>query len=89
MTPRSDLYVASLARGQPKKGLALRTYAGAGVRFANCVVATDPRERDEFWQAGFRNPVALIPHGIDSAFGESVRAQNLASVFAQWVAKYI
>ena len=65
VAPRGMLAPAALAFSPIKKRLLWALSQGAVVRGAACIHATSEQEHDEIREFGLKNPVAIIPNGID------------------------
>jgi len=55
----------SLLQGKFKKQLALKLYQYTDLAKAACIHATSPMEAESIRNLGFKNPIAVIPNGID------------------------
>lgn len=65
ITPHGCLEPWALAYKRRKKWLALQAYQGAILRSASLFVATANQELESIRQLGLRQPVAVIPNGVD------------------------
>ena len=65
VSPRGMLSAVALAISANRKQLAWRMGQGAALRRAACLHATSEAELEDIRALGLRNPVALIPNGID------------------------
>lgn len=65
ITPRGMLEPWSLTQGKLKKQLALNLFQFNDLKYATCIHATAPMEVDSIRDLGFKNPVAMIPNGIN------------------------
>lgn len=65
VAPRGMLAPAALDFSPIKKRLVWALSQGAVVRRAACIHATSEQEHDEIREFGLKNPVAIIPNGID------------------------
>lgn len=65
VAPRGMLAPAALAFSPIKKRVLWALRQGAVVRAAACIHATSEQEHDEVRAFGLKNPVAIIPNGID------------------------
>lgn len=65
VSPHGMLEPWSLQQSRPLKRLALWLYQGPCLRSAFCIRATARMEADSIRRAGFRNPIALIPNGVE------------------------
>jgi glycosyltransferase involved in cell wall biosynthesis len=65
ITPRGMLEPWALNAGKWKKKLALAFYQRKDLAKAACIHATAQMEADSIRKLGFKNPVAVIPNGID------------------------
>lgn len=65
ISPHGCLEPWALGFKRHKKLLALKTYQGAVMRSASLFVATADQEADSLRRLGFRQPVAIIPNGVD------------------------
>jgi len=55
----------ALSYRQLKKTIAMKLYQRKNLEFANAIIASSAQEYNGIRNAGFRNPVAIIPNGID------------------------
>jgi glycosyltransferase involved in cell wall biosynthesis len=65
VSPRGMFAPAALAFSRWKKRAFWQLLQGAAVRRAACVHATSEQEYQEIRDFGLRNPVAIIPNGVD------------------------
>jgi glycosyltransferase involved in cell wall biosynthesis len=65
IAPRGMLGPAALAFSRTKKRIVWAVCQGDVVRRASCIHATSEQEYDEIREFGLKNPVAIIPNGID------------------------
>jgi glycosyltransferase involved in cell wall biosynthesis len=65
VAPRGMLGPAALAFSRTKKRIVWALLQGAVVRRASCIHATSEQEHDEIRDFGLKNPIAIIPNGID------------------------
>lgn len=65
ISPHGCLEPWTLGYKHRKKALALRTYQGASLRSASLFVATANQEATSIRRLGLRQPVAIIPNGVD------------------------
>ncbi|TDN98223.1 glycosyltransferase [Sunxiuqinia elliptica] len=65
ITPRGMLEPWALNAGKWKKKLALMIYQRKDLANAACIHATAKMEAENIRKLGFRNPIAIIPNGID------------------------
>lgn len=65
ITPRGMLEPWIMNRHRWKKQLAMFLYQSRDIRNAACLHATCEMEKVSIRKLGFRNPIALIPNGID------------------------
>jgi glycosyltransferase involved in cell wall biosynthesis len=65
IAPRGMLGPAALAFSRTKKRAFWAVLQGNVVRCASCIHATSEQEHDEIREFGLRNPIAIIPNGID------------------------
>ncbi len=68
--PRGMLQPWALGHRARKKHLAMHLYQRADLESAHLLLATSEAEAAAIRQAGFRQPLALIPNGIPSGLGE-------------------
>ena len=66
ISPHGCLEPWALGYKHRKKWLALKTYQGAVLRAASLFVATANQELESILQLGLRQPVAVIPNGVDA-----------------------
>ncbi|WP_152286934.1 glycosyltransferase [Flavicella marina] len=64
ITPRGMLESWSLSQGKIKKQLALSLFQYNDLKNAVCLHATAPMEVESIRQLGLKNPIAMIPNGI-------------------------
>lgn len=77
MTPRGMLEPWSLAQSPLKKQLAMVLYQRKDLVRATCLHATAQMEAENIRALGFKNPIAVIPNGIDlSEFPLKLRSEN-------------
>jgi glycosyltransferase involved in cell wall biosynthesis len=67
ITPRGMLEPWSLTQSRLKKQLALKLYQAKDLHAAACLHATAEMEAQQLRALGFKNPIAVIPNGIDLA----------------------
>ncbi len=67
ITPRGMLEPWALNAGKWKKKLAMELYQKKDLKNAACIHATAQMEADNIRNLGFKNPIAVIPNGIDLA----------------------
>ncbi len=78
ITIRGMLESWSLQQGEIKKKLALKLYQYSDLKNADCLHATAPMEVLSIRALGLKNPVAMIPNGINlNEFPESVPVKSL------------
>lgn len=65
ISPHGCLEPWALGYKHRKKWFALRTYQGAILRSASLFIATASQELESIRKAGLRQPVAVIPNGVD------------------------
>ena len=65
VAPRGMLAPAALAFSRTKKRIVWALLQGDVVRRASCIHATSEQEYDEIRDFGLKNPVAIVPNGID------------------------
>jgi glycosyltransferase involved in cell wall biosynthesis len=65
VAPRGMLSPAALAFSRLKKQVVWALMQGNVVRRASCIHATSEQEHDEIRDFGLKNPIAIIPNGID------------------------
>lgn len=65
ITPRGMLESWSLEQGKIKKKIALKIYQYKDLQNAMCLHATAPMEVDSIRALGLKNPVAMIPNGVN------------------------
>jgi glycosyltransferase involved in cell wall biosynthesis len=65
VAPRGMLAPAALAFSHLKKSIVWALLQGNVVRRAACIHATSEQEHDEIRDFGLKNPVAVVPNGID------------------------
>jgi glycosyltransferase involved in cell wall biosynthesis len=65
VAPRGMLAPAALAFSRVKKTIVWALLQGDVVRRAACIHATSEQEHDEIRDFGLKNPVAIVPNGID------------------------
>jgi len=65
ITPRGMLEPWSLTQGKCKKKIALKLFQYKDLEKAACIHATAPMEVNSIRNLGFKNPIAMIPNGIN------------------------
>ena len=65
VSPRGMLDPWAIRRSAWKKRLAGRLYENRHLRGASCLQALCPAEAEAFRECGLRNPIAIIPNGVD------------------------
>ena len=65
ITPRGMLEPWSLNAKKWKKRVGMLLYQRKDLEFAECLHATAQKEAENFRSLGFKNPIAVIPNGID------------------------
>lgn len=65
ISPHGCLEPWALRYKHPKKLLALKTYQGAVLRSASLFVATADQELGSIRNLGFRQPIAVVPNGVE------------------------
>lgn len=65
ITPRGMLEPWSLSQGRLKKKLALKLFQYKDIKEAACIHATAEMEAQNIRKLGFKNPIAVIPNGIN------------------------
>lgn len=65
ISPRGMLEPWALNAGKWKKKLAMALYQRKDLYSSACIHATSQMEADNIRKLGFRNPIAIIPNGID------------------------
>lgn len=65
ITPRGMLEPWSLTQGKLKKQLALKLFQYKDLAKADCIHATAPMEVESIRALGFKNPIAMIPNGVN------------------------
>ena len=65
ITPRGMLEPWSLTQGKLKKQLALKLFQYKDLAKAACIHATAPMEVESIRALGFKNPIAMIPNGVN------------------------
>jgi glycosyltransferase involved in cell wall biosynthesis len=65
VAPRGMLSPAALAFSRTKKRIVWALLQGDVVRRASCIHATSEQEYDEIRSFGLKNPIVIIPNGID------------------------
>jgi glycosyltransferase involved in cell wall biosynthesis len=73
VSPRGMLTPWAMSAGAWKKRLAWTAYQKRDVRSAALLHATSDQEAEEFRRLGLRNPIAIIPNGIDSPADSNLR----------------
>ena len=64
LTPRGMLEPWSLEQGKLKKQLALKLFQYKDLAKASCIHATAPMEVESIRTLGLKNPIAMIPNGV-------------------------
>ncbi|MFD2543286.1 glycosyltransferase [Lacinutrix gracilariae] len=73
ITPRGMLEPWALTQGKLKKQLALKLFQYKDLEKATCLHATAPMEVESIRALGLKNPVAMIPNGVNiSQFPEKI-----------------
>ncbi len=80
VSPHGMLEPWALQQSPAKKRLALWLYQGACLRNATCLRATSEMEMERIRAIGFRNPVALIPNGVEMPPTWAVRSSPAVGV---------
>jgi len=65
ISPHGMLEPWALNQGRLKKEIILRLFQKSDVAKANCIHATAEMEAENLHKLGFKNPIAVIPNGID------------------------
>jgi glycosyltransferase involved in cell wall biosynthesis len=65
LSPRGTLNAVALKRGRWRKRIFWASLQGRAVRSAACLHATSEKEYHEIRNVGLRQPVAVVPNGID------------------------
>lgn len=65
ISPHGCLEPWALSYKKNKKYLALKTYQGAVLRSASMFIATANQELESIRSLGYRQPIAVIPNGVD------------------------
>ena len=65
ITPRGMLEPWSLTQGRLKKKIALKLFQFNDLKNATCIHATAAMELESIRNLGFKNPIAMIPNGIN------------------------
>lgn len=65
ISPHGCLEPWALNYKRNKKNLALKTYQGAVLRSASMFIATANQELESIRRLGYRQPIAVIPNGVD------------------------
>ncbi|MCG1036554.1 glycosyltransferase [Polaribacter sargassicola] len=65
ITPRGMLETWSLTQAKFKKKLALKLFQYKDLAGASCLHATAPMEVESIRKLGFKNPIAMIPNGVN------------------------
>lgn len=73
VSPRGMLEPWALGQKRWKKRLAGWFYQNRDLRSASCLHATSQMEVDSIRSAGFRNPIALIPNGVEMPPASALR----------------
>jgi glycosyltransferase involved in cell wall biosynthesis len=79
VSPHGMLEPWALKHSRMKKRLSMWLYQGACLRNAACLRATSMMEVDSIRAAGFSNPVALIPNGVEMPATWAVRGDSPSS----------
>jgi glycosyltransferase involved in cell wall biosynthesis len=82
ISPRGNFHPASMDRSQWKKAVAWRAYVRRDVRAARCLHATAGDEARHIRALGFKNPIAVLPTGIQ--IPEFSEAQLRAEFEQHW-----
>lgn len=64
LTPHGMLEPWALTQRKFKKKLALLAYQSNDLKLANCIQATSEMEAENIRKLGFKNPIAIVPNGI-------------------------
>lgn len=65
ITPRGTLEPWSMSKKRLKKCLAMMLYQRSDLHHADAILATADLEAQHIRELGFKNPIAIIPNGID------------------------
>lgn len=65
ISPHGMLEPWALKQGRLKKEIILRLFQKSDIANANCIHATAEMEAENLQKLGFKNPIAIIPNGID------------------------
>ena len=65
ISPHGMLEPWSLTQSKLKKKIALKLYQQKDLRLASCIHATAPSESENIRALGYKNPIAIIPNGIN------------------------
>ncbi|MEO9570753.1 MAG: glycosyltransferase [Polaribacter sp.] len=65
ISPHGMLEPWSLKQGKVKKEIALKLFQYRDIANATCIHATAPMEVESIRKLGFKNPIAVIPNGIE------------------------
>jgi glycosyltransferase involved in cell wall biosynthesis len=65
ITPHGMLEPWSLNQSKLKKQIALRLFQDKDLKLASCIHATAKSEADNIRALGYKNPIAIIPNGIN------------------------
>jgi glycosyltransferase involved in cell wall biosynthesis len=77
ISPRGMLGGAALRFSSLRKQVFWSALQAAAVRGADCLHATSRQEHDEIREFGLRNPIAIIPNGVDiPTYNPFPRAEN-------------
>lgn len=68
LAPHGSLEPVALSRSSYKKRLALWGYEAENLDKADCLHALSHKEAHEFRQYGLKQPIAMVPNGISSAW---------------------
>jgi glycosyltransferase involved in cell wall biosynthesis len=80
ISPRGTLAQRALARSRLRKSLALRLFQRSSLTSATCLHATADMEYADIRRAGLRQPVAIVPNGVDLAATIADEQRNLREV---------
>lgn len=65
ITPRGMLEPWSLSQSRIKKILALKLFQNKDLQLSNCIHATALSEAENIRSLGYKNPIAIIPNGVN------------------------
>lgn len=82
LSPHGMLEPWALKRSRLKKRLAAHFFEGRNLHFAHCLHALCVPEAENFRRYGLRNPIAIIPNGVDLAEGDPMPDYDAVT---QWV----